>query len=468
VTDAQAPTKDAPTLAPAQAQELDELVRSRSADLGVPGVAVGLVCGGQEHVFTAGVTSSEAPLDVDADTLFMVGSTTKTVTATALLGLVEQGRLDLDTPIRSYLPTFTLSDPAVAASLTLRHLLTHSGGFEGDVPDDEDWGEDALARSIGGYGSLAQYSAPGSTFSYSNAGLRLAGRVLEVVTERTYETAVRELVLEPLGMSQSFYFPWHVYSRRHSVGHVVDESGATVAHTWGMGRSAAPEGGLVSTVRDQLRYARFHVDGSSLGAPPLSDAMRREMQRQQLGAAPPFDAVGLPWLLVDTHGVRAVTHGGNIAGVQLSSLLMLPDLGFAVTVLTNAAPGRELGSEVTDWCLENLLGLPRDTAVGAHTLPDDQLPQYAGRYNSGIWGMDLEPQDGGLLASFSFNEQPDDEVAVLPPPLRLEFARTDEVVLAAKPDDVFGRFERDGAGTVVRLLCQGRATHRVVPDLESV
>ena len=266
-------------------------------------------------------------------------------------------------------------------------------------------------------------------------------------------------------MSQSFYFPWDVYSRRHSVGHVVGESGATVAHTWGMGRSAAPEGGLVSSVTDQLRYARFHVDGRSVGTAPLSDGMRREMQRLQLAAAPPFDAVGLTWLLVDTHGVRAVTHGGNIAGVQLSSLLMLPDLGFAVTSLTNAAPGRELGNEVTDWCLENVLGLSRDTPVGSHRLAEHQLPQYAGRYNSGIWGMDIEPQDGGLLASFSFNQQPDDEVAVLPPPLRLEFGRSDEVVLAAKPDDVFGRFERDGAGTVVRLLCQGRATHRVVPDL---
>ncbi|MCW2765567.1 MAG: beta-lactamase [Nocardioides sp.] len=442
-------------------KELRDLVRTRSAELDVPGAAVGVAWQGRDYHLTAGVTSVDAPAPVTPDTLFMIGSTTKTVTATAILALVDRGTLDLDTSVVDLLPELALADAAVTASLTLRHLLTHTGGFEGDVEDDELWGPTALADSVATFGSLPQHSPPGAAFSYSNAGLRLAGRLLEAVTGTSYEQAVRDLVLAPLGMAQSYYLPWEVWSRPHAVGHVVEENGTAVAHTWGMGRSAAPEGGLVSSLRDQLAYGRFHLDGTCAGSPPVSDATRRAMQVAQRDAAPPFDAVGLPWLLVDTHGLRAVTHGGNIAGIQLSSLLLLPEHGFALTTLTNAAPGRQLGAEVTDWCLENLLGLDPDPALVPASAAAAVLAAYAGRYDSGTWGMDLAAEEGGLIATFTFNAAPQADHAVLPPPQQLQLCGPDEVLRITAPGEVFGRFERDATGQVVRLLCQGRALHRV-------
>lgn len=448
------------TLTDAELGDLRLLLTERAAELEVPGAALGIIVGGEEHVLTTGVTSTSAPVEVDGDTLFMIGSTTKTITATALLSLVEQGRLDLDAPVRRFLPDLRLSDESAAEALTLRHLLTHTGGFEGDLPDDDDWGVDALALSIAGYASLPQHAPPGTAFSYSNAGMRLAGRLLAVVTGMAYEQAVRELVLDPLGMDESYFFPWEVYSRRHAVGHVTRPEGPAVAHTWGMGRSAAPEGGLVSSVRDQLRYMRFHLDGTCPGPAPVSDAMRREMQRSQVSGAPPFDAVGLPWLLVDNRGRLTVTHGGNIAGVQVSSMLLLPSSGFAVTSLTNAGAGRRLGVELVDWCLDHLLGLPRLPAITPYELGGAELAEYTGRYDSGFWGMDLTPSNGGLLASFSFNQPPDGEDAVLPPPMELLFCGKDEIVRAQAPEEVFGRFQRDSTGAVVRLLSQGRALHR--------
>jgi len=442
-------------------EELGQLVRSRSAELDVPGAAVGVYWQDREHHLTAGVTSVDAPAPVTPDTLFMIGSTTKTVTATALLALVDRGTLELDTAVVDLMPGLAMADASVTASLTLRHLLTHTGGFEGDVDDDELWGPTALADSVATFDSLPQHSRPGAAFSYSNAGLRLAGRLLEVVTGTSYEQAVRDLVLSPLGMTQSHYLPWEVWSRPHAVGHVVEEKGPAVAHTWGMGRSAAPEGGLVSSIRDQLTYARFHLDGTCAGTPPVGDATRRAMQVAQREAAPPFDAVGLPWLLVDTHGVRAITHGGNIAGVQLSSLLLLPQHGFALTTLTNSAPGRQLGAEVTDWCLENLLGLDADPALVPFPGAADALADYAGRYDSGTWGLDLAVEEGGLVATFTFNATPQADQAVLPPPQALGLCGPDEVLRIVAPGEVFGRFERDATGQVVRLLCQGRALHRV-------
>jgi hypothetical protein len=257
-------------------------------------------------------------------------------------------------------------------------------------------------------------------------------------------------------MSESFFLPWEVFSRRHAVGHAAGDAGHRVVHTWGLGRDALPEGGLVSSVADQLKYARYHLDGTAPGTPPLREATRIGMQQAQADAAPPFDAVGLPWLLVQTHGRTAITHGGNIAGVQLSSLLLMPESRLAVTCLSNAAAGRTLGTEVTNWCLENLAGLSPDDPPQTQHRPLDQLREYEGRYDCGVWGLNLVAEDGGLRASF-YIDVPD---AIAPPPMLLVF-HTDDEVVPEGGTQLFGRFQRDSTGAVVRLLCQGRATRRM-------
>src|SRR5262245_3298695 len=102
----------------------------------VPGVAVGVLHDGQESIEGFGVTSVEDPLPVDATALFQIGSITKTFTATAVMRLVEQGKLDLDVPFRTYLPDLWLVDESVAARVTLRHALTHVAGWPGDLFED--------------------------------------------------------------------------------------------------------------------------------------------------------------------------------------------------------------------------------------------------------------------------------------------------------------------------------------------
>src|SRR5215212_5884969 len=99
--------------------------------VGIPGVAIGLLDRGEESVRGLGVTSVEHPLEVDGDTLFQIGSITKTFTGTAVMRLVEQGRLELDAPVRTYLPELRLKDEEAAARATMRHLLTHTGGWVG-------------------------------------------------------------------------------------------------------------------------------------------------------------------------------------------------------------------------------------------------------------------------------------------------------------------------------------------------
>jgi len=236
--------------------------------LKVPGAAIGVVDGHAQHVAGFGITSVEHPLPVTADTLFQIGSITKTITGTAAMRLVEHGKLDLDAPLRTYLPDLRLADKDVAARVTLRHLFMHTGGWVGDYFDETGNGDDALAKMVERMAELPQLTPLGAVFSYNNSGFYLAGRVIEAVTGQTYEAAAKELVLDPLGMAMSFFFPGDVITHRFAVGHEnpFDENqpNPKVARPWPLARAAHPAGGLISTVEDLLRYARFHMgDGTA-------------------------------------------------------------------------------------------------------------------------------------------------------------------------------------------------------------
>src|SRR5262245_10537280 len=114
----------------------------------VPGVVLGITSEGPDLVRGFGVTNIDHPLPVDEDTLFHIGSTTKTFTATAAMRLVDRGKLALDEPVRSYLPDFLMRGPAVTERATMRHLLTHTGGWQGDFFPDTGNCDDALARYV--------------------------------------------------------------------------------------------------------------------------------------------------------------------------------------------------------------------------------------------------------------------------------------------------------------------------------
>ena len=130
----------------------------------IPGVAVGVLAGDQESAVGFGVTSVENPLPITADTLFQIGSITKTFVATAIMRLVENDKLDLDAPVRSWLPGLSLFDDGVAQQVTLRHLLTHTGGWVGDYFNDFGSGDDALARMVAEVAELPQLAPWADSF----------------------------------------------------------------------------------------------------------------------------------------------------------------------------------------------------------------------------------------------------------------------------------------------------------------
>src|SRR5687768_12348918 len=226
---------------------LARFVKARMRDTGTPGVAVGVLHRGRAFGSGFGITSIAAPDPVDEETLFQIGSTGKTFTATTVMRLVESGDLDLDVPIRRYLRNFKLRDSEVAKKVTLRHLLTHTGGWAGDFFTDTGRGDDAIERVVELLAKVPQLTPLGEVWHYNNAGFYVAGRLIEKATGLSYERAVTELVLEPLGMTRSFFFAEEAIVYRVVAGHNAASPRSTkhsIASPWDIGRNSGPAGGL--------------------------------------------------------------------------------------------------------------------------------------------------------------------------------------------------------------------------------
>lgn len=334
---------------------LAEFVEAKATELGIPGAAVGVWANGRELTACHGVTSLDNPLPVDRDTLFVLGSVTKTCTATAIMRLVEAGRIELQAPVRRYVPELRLPDEEAAAQITVLNLLNHTAGLDTRMVFDSGDGDDALAGEVARMAQVALIGPVGARASYSQLGYNLLGRVIENVTGQTYEAAVASLVLEHAGLGNSVFTAGQAITRRFAVGHNLSEGALKVARTWKDTRGNNPGGGLVSSVSDQLRWARFHLGGSDL-------ARRMQEPTVELHGSTLGDAFGLGWFLRDVDGVRTVGHGGSGNG-QFADLLLVPERGFAVVAMSNAGPdsGPEFDQAVVRWALEHYLGVVERT-----------------------------------------------------------------------------------------------------------
>lgn len=423
-----------------------ESVRAKQEELRVPGVAVGVLQDGEERHEAFGVTSVDNPLEVTPDTRFQSGSIGKTFTGTAVMYLVAEGKLDLDRPVREYLPGLELADADATERVTMRHLLSHTGGWEGDYFDDTGWGDDAVARYVERMRKLPQLTPVGKLWAYNNAGFALAGRVVEVVTGERFEDVVQRLVLDPLGMISSTYWPWEVMTERFVVGHRDEDGEVRVARPWPVGRSAHPAGGLTSTTPDLLRYARLHLDPPPELAP---------MQEPQAPAADEGEWVGLTWYGEDRLGT--IRHGGGTVG-QLSLVVLRPSRGFALAVLTNHAPN---GLQVIEAALA-AAGLKDSDSEPVHVAPVDD---YAGVYETAMGRLTITPKGERIRIEdepFGGFPTPDTPPPPAPPPVDAFFYTRDRWIIDGGPwSGVRGHFIRSDTGELAWLRLGGRLYRRV-------
>lgn len=457
-------------------KELRTAVTEAAERLEVPGVAVGIYCQGSEHYAFHGVTSIENPLEVDETTLFQFGSTGKTYTTTAILRLVDDGKIELDAPVRRYVPELVLKDEDVAEKVTVQQLLNHTAGWDGDLLDNTGTGDDALAKLVERMATLEQVTPLGAVVSYNNASLSLAGRVIEKVTGQVYEQAMKELVFEPLGLEHTYFFPTDIMTRRFVVGHLKQSDGQLkVARPWAIPRGSNPAGGISSNAGDLVQWARFHLgDGRSAdGTRVLPEQLLRAMQQptaQSPGNAV-GDAVGLAWWMKDVGGVRLVAHGGNTIG-QDSGFDMVPERDFAIITLSNSSPnGGQFNEQIRRWALSAYLGVTEREAEPVR-LSESELKPYTGRFETRASIAEITSQDGLLMVKVKTRpevlaeimEAGEDEPDEPPIPLGLLGPGDDRYVATDGPaKGMKGYFVRAETGEITSVHLGGRLAIRTGP-----
>jgi CubicO group peptidase (beta-lactamase class C family) len=381
-------------------QLLDE---SRTAH-GVPGASLAVLRDGRIDAAASGLLNLDTGVDATVDSLFQIGSITKVWTATAVMGLVEEGLVELDAPLRRYLPEFTVLDGDVAGRVTIRHLLTHSSGIDGDNFADTGRGDDALEKYVATCAALRQVHPLGATMSYCNTGFTLLGRVIEVVTGRVWDAAIRERLFDRLRLTHTATLPEEVLRFRAAIGHIAPAGELATAPTWGLPRTAGPAGAICSTAAETVRFAELHLAGGSLdGEQVLAPASTAAMQEPQIdvpsgGVGTSAAHWGLGWELFDWGGRRVIGHDGGTIG-QVAFLRVVPDAGVAIALLTNGGDAMGLFRDVFGPLLADTAGvaLPAEPAPPSEPVAVD-ASTYAGVYEREGASIRVEQRGEGIVA----------------------------------------------------------------------
>ncbi|GLY32570.1 serine hydrolase [Kineosporia sp. NBRC 101731] len=388
-------------------RELQERLEADLIRLGpavdVPGASVALMLG--SHVVEAafGVVNTRTRIPVTFDSLFQIQSITKIFTATLVMQLVDVELVHLDRPVQEYLPEFRTADASASEQITVRHLLTHTGGFEGDLWQPTTSGPDALDRFVRDLVARApQHSRPGQRFSYCNAGFGTLGRLVEVLRDSTYEQALRHHLAEPLGITELAFSADQALAFRTAIGHVRATPSAPLLPTreWALLPPSNPAAGnqLALSARGLLELGRLFVSGglAADGTRLLSTASAALMLRPWLRHRGVADShQGLGWRL-PRPGVAE--HGGGAPGVA-TMLRIVPEQGLAAVVLTNADAGGQLTRQLLEPLFADLAGTTPAPVVVAPTATarvGDPEP-FLGGYSTRQFRFEVTSDDEGRL-----------------------------------------------------------------------
>ncbi|MFG1679262.1 serine hydrolase domain-containing protein [Nonomuraea sp. NPDC049269] len=403
-------------MAGAMGHRLAELI----AEHEVPGAALAYLHQGEVHEFAAGTLNKDTGVEATPDSLFQIGSVTKVWTATLLMRQVERGRLTLDTPVAEVLPEFRVADPEVTKAVTVRHLLSHTSGIDGDLFLDTGRGDDCVEKYVEACADLAQNHPLGATQSYCNSGFTIAGRILEKLEGKRWDDVLREQIVEPLGLTHTWTLPEDVLRFRAAMGHV---DGRT-APVWGLMRSAGPAGLICSRPADVVAFARAHLEGGLLDDP-------RAMWEPQVDIPNPYalgKQWGIGWILDEWDGHQVISHGGNTIG-QHAMLWAVPDTGTIVCVTANGGHSGAFTHAVATELFAELDGLTVPARLGPPETPVQvEVEGYAGVYERAGFRTTLTVRDGDL---WMYGEATG-ALAALQEPMEMKFVPVDEVTFVGR------------------------------------
>ncbi|MBO0824891.1 MAG: beta-lactamase family protein [Actinobacteria bacterium] len=371
----------------------------------VPGAAIAVSVGGDVIDLAAGVLSKATGVEATADSVFQVGSITKLWTTTLVMQLADEGKLDIDAPVRRYLPEFRIADETAAAAITVRQLLCHTAGFEGDIFTDTGTGDDCVQKYAATLDTVQQLFAPGEMFSYNNAGFCVLGRVVEVLRGKPFDQCLREHICTPLGLTHVANGAHEAILFRAAVGHIRDDADAepTPAPVWSLARSNAPAGSMLTMrPRDLLAFARMHASGgvaadgtSVLTASSVKAMQERQVKLPNLGML--GGSWGLGWEIFDWPGGTVIGHDGGTIG-QAAFLRLVPDREVAIALLTNGGDAISVYTEIYSHLLRELAGIE----LPARPTPPAQPPsidaqRYVGTYACDVAELTVSQDEDGRI-----------------------------------------------------------------------
>ena len=366
----------------------------------VPGASAAVFRGGQWELAAAGVTNVTTGVDVTADTVMHIGSITKVLTATLVMQLVDEGRVELAAPLKRYLPDFQVADRVATELITVEMLLNHTSGIDGEYfpaggPDAERI-EDAIARIA----RQGQIHAPGAELSYCNSGAVLAGYLAQRLLGKSWYTLIEERIFTPLDLQHSVVQPADALLHRAAVGHYLNKDGTNTRTSFPfLNPSFAPAGATAMlAAKDLATFALAHVnDGvGPNGHRLLSAASARRMRRQTAAwRGVGGGGFGLGWMTMDK-GI--VGHDGGGPGI-VSWLYADPAAKTVAAVLTNAAhggPGDEITAPLYEAAGAKALGADYDELEKQATDATVDPRPYVGQYESVTLVIRVIPREGGI------------------------------------------------------------------------
>jgi CubicO group peptidase (beta-lactamase class C family) len=347
----------------------------------LPGFAIGVVRNGKLiYAKGFGVARLGGNTPVTSRSLFHMASVTKTFVATAVMQLVEKGKIDLDSPLIRYLPYFRLNDERYRA-ITIRQMLSHTSGIPDTVNynwDKPEYDAGALERTVRGLADRKLVFAPGEKFAYSNTGYEILGDVIAKVSGASFEDYVQHNILTPLGMKDSTLLVREANPQLLTSPHVLENDQVIVSKVFPYNRAHAPSGTLYSSIEDMSAWAIANLNHGELNGKRILKRETAELMWQ-----PVADALGMKegisWFSTDVQGHHLVLHSGGDVGFE-SLLILAPDDSVAVVAMCNfAAPNNHDLNEFVNVALRIMLGIKQSTpaATSSTVAPAQLSPEEA-------------------------------------------------------------------------------------------
>ena len=374
---------------------LDAIVADELRNTGTPGGAIAVVLGDRVIYTKAfGVANVETNEPVRPNMLFRLGSTTKMFTAAALVALAEQGKVDLNAPVGSYVTGIN----AKVARVTADQLLSHMSGFFDEAPMIGSNDETALENEVRSWTDARFFAEPGKIFSYSNPGYWFAGFLIEHASKRKYADQLDESIFAPLGMTRTTLRPMVAMTYPLAQGHDQTPQGPKVIRPAANNAASWPAGSIFSNVLDLSRFViAFMNDGQIDGKEALSPAIIRRLSTPRAKIPGGNVSYGYGLQISNDRGFDIVSHGGSRAGYG-SSIRMVPSRKFGVITVANRTG---IGLNVTaEMAMQ--IGLssqpPRNNSTAAPSpRAVTELNAYVGTYSQGPRTVELLVRDGKLI-----------------------------------------------------------------------